>query len=159
MVVIYNRFFQFVSRLFYIERGFSQMNLQQSDVRNRLTVQTVSHLLMISVNGPPIENWSPRKYVISWLKSVRQTNWARQNSLKSAVQANFLLAYKNVVENVTDLVSQSHCLCQISVIFQFCIRALPCRLLSVIADNIDALFNSECKWSLIVVTMIIAGLL
>ena len=42
--------------------------------------------------------------------------------------------------------------CQISVIFQFCIRALPCRLLSVIADNIDALFNSECKWSLIVVT-------
>ena len=78
MVVIYNRFFQFVSRLFYIERGFSQMNLQQSDVRNRLTVQTVSHLLMISVNGPPIENWSPRKYVISWLKSVRQTNWARQ---------------------------------------------------------------------------------
>ena len=78
MVVIYNRFFQFVSRLFYIERGFSQMNLQQSDVRNRLTVQTVSHLLMISVNGPPIENWSPRKYVISWLKSVKKTNCARQ---------------------------------------------------------------------------------
>ena len=72
--------FQFVSRLFYIERGFTQMNLQQSDVRNRLTVQTVSHLLMISVNGPPIENWSPRKYVISWLKSVRQTNWARQKT-------------------------------------------------------------------------------
>ena len=50
MVVIYNSFFQFVSRLFYIERGFTQMNLHQSDVRNRLTVQTVSHLLMISVN-------------------------------------------------------------------------------------------------------------
>ena len=78
MVVIYNRVFQFVNRLFYVERGFSKMNLHQSDVRNRLTVQTVSHLLMISVNGPPIENWSPRKYVISWLKSVRQTNWARQ---------------------------------------------------------------------------------
>lgn len=51
------------------ERGFSQMNLQQTDGRNKLAVQTVSSLLMISVNGPPIDHWNPRKYVISWLKS------------------------------------------------------------------------------------------
>ena len=58
--------------------------------------------------------------------------------MKSAVQANFLfLTYKNVVENVTDLVSQSH-RCHVV----YCPN---------IADNIDALFNSECKWSLVII--------
>jgi len=51
------------------ERGFSQMNLQQTSLRNSLQVETLSSLLMISVNGPPLEHWSPRRYVLSWLKT------------------------------------------------------------------------------------------
>ena len=51
------------------ERGFSQMNLQQTSLRSSLHVCTVSSLLMISINGPPLEYWNPRRYVLSWLKS------------------------------------------------------------------------------------------
>ena len=52
------------------ERGFSQMNLQQTSLRNSLQVETLSSLmLMISVNGPPLEHWSPRRYALSWLKT------------------------------------------------------------------------------------------
>jgi len=51
------------------ERGFSQMNLQQTSLRNSLQVETLSSLLMISVNGPPLEHWSSRRYVLSWLKT------------------------------------------------------------------------------------------
>jgi len=54
------------------ERGFSQMNLQHTDTRNRLTVQTVGNALMLSINGAPLEFWAPRKYVISWLTSGRR---------------------------------------------------------------------------------------
>jgi len=32
------------------ERGFSQLNLQQIKSRNRLQVNTISNLLMISIN-------------------------------------------------------------------------------------------------------------
>lgn len=53
------------------ERGFSQMNLQHTVVRNRLTVGPISNLLMISINGPPVRHWNARKYVISWLRSGR----------------------------------------------------------------------------------------
>ena len=34
------------------ERGFSQMNLHHTAVRNRLAIITISNLLMISINGP-----------------------------------------------------------------------------------------------------------
>jgi hypothetical protein len=53
------------------ERGFSQMNLQHTTLRNRLTVAPISNLLMISINGPSLKHWNARKYVISWLKSGR----------------------------------------------------------------------------------------
>ena len=55
------------------ERGFSQMNLHQTSLRNALYVSTVSDLLMIMVNGPSVSNWNPRKYVISWLKTGRHS--------------------------------------------------------------------------------------
>jgi hypothetical protein len=51
------------------ERGFSQMNLHHASLRNRLVVKTVSDLMMISINGPPLSYWKARKYVLSWLKS------------------------------------------------------------------------------------------
>lgn len=53
------------------ERGFSQMNLQHTTLRNRLTVGPIINLLMISINGPSLRYWNARKYVISWLKSGR----------------------------------------------------------------------------------------
>jgi hypothetical protein len=33
------------------ERGFSQLNLQHTAVRNRLTISSISNLLMISINA------------------------------------------------------------------------------------------------------------
>jgi len=50
------------------ERGFSQLNLAHTKVRNRLYPLTVSSLLMININGPPITRFNARKYVITWLK-------------------------------------------------------------------------------------------
>ena len=51
------------------ERGFSQMNLHHTSLRNKLVVERVSHLMMLSINGPPLSHWNARKYVLSWLKS------------------------------------------------------------------------------------------
>jgi hypothetical protein len=51
------------------ERGFSQMNLQHTSSRNRLMTETVSDLLMICINGPPLSHWNATKYVVSWLQS------------------------------------------------------------------------------------------
>ena len=51
------------------ERGFSQMNLHYTEVRNLLAINTVSDLLMVSINGPPLRDFNVRKYVVSWLKS------------------------------------------------------------------------------------------
>jgi len=50
------------------ERGFSVMNLQHTEFRNSLATETVSSLLMISINGPALEFWQPRPYVVTWLQ-------------------------------------------------------------------------------------------
>ena len=49
-------------------RGFSQMNLYHTSGRNRLLVNSANDLLMVGINGPPLEALDPSKYVISWLK-------------------------------------------------------------------------------------------
>ena len=54
------------------ERGFSAMNLQHSDLRNRLKTETVNSLLTISINGPPVQLWKCSAYVLSWLKNGRR---------------------------------------------------------------------------------------
>ena len=53
------------------ERGFSQMNLHHTNIRNKLHVHRVSDPLMLAINGPPLSVWSPRKYVLTWLKAGR----------------------------------------------------------------------------------------
>ena len=50
------------------ERGFSQMNLHHTSLKNRLAVERVSDLMMLSINGPPLKIWNAKKYVIAWLK-------------------------------------------------------------------------------------------
>ena len=49
------------------ERGFSKMNIVSTALRTRLTVQHMSSLMFISINGPPLSMWQPLKYVKSWL--------------------------------------------------------------------------------------------
>ena len=51
------------------ERGFSQVNLQHTAVRNRLAISSISNLLIFSINGPCLRDWNAKKYVLSWLKS------------------------------------------------------------------------------------------
>ena len=46
------------------ERGFSQMNLIETDTRNSLAVTTIANLLFIKLNGPPLALWQPRSYVL-----------------------------------------------------------------------------------------------
>ena len=53
------------------KRGFSQMNLIHTSDRNRLLTDTVSDLMMICINGPPLRSCNAIKYVLSWLKSGR----------------------------------------------------------------------------------------
>ena len=55
------------------ERGFSQMNLILSPVRNSLSVSTVSSLLFAKLVGPPLTLFNPQKYVQSWLTSGRHS--------------------------------------------------------------------------------------
>lgn len=49
------------------ERGFSQMNLIITDGRASLLTKTVSSLLFLKLNGPPLTRCDPLKYVESWL--------------------------------------------------------------------------------------------
>jgi hypothetical protein len=46
------------------ERGFSQLNLQHTAVRNRLTISSIGNLLMISINGPCLRDWNAKRYVL-----------------------------------------------------------------------------------------------
>lgn len=68
------------------ERGFSQMNLQQSALRNRLNVTTVSSLLMISINGPPLSEWDAKSYVVAWLQAGRRGALAPKTGKKSSTK-------------------------------------------------------------------------
>ena len=45
------------------------MNLTQVEETDRLLVTSVNGLLMVGINGPPLEVWNADKYVISWLTS------------------------------------------------------------------------------------------
>jgi len=47
------------------------MNLFHTAERNRLLTSTVSDLMMVGINGPPLTTCNATKYVVSWLKSGR----------------------------------------------------------------------------------------
>ena len=47
------------------------MNLHHTASRNKLLVATVSNLMMISINGLPLQLCNVKKYVISWIKKGR----------------------------------------------------------------------------------------
>ena len=64
------------------ERGFSQMNLVSTDLRNALNVVTISNLLFVKLNGPPLDLWKPNTYALNWLRSH---NAAEQNASRTNV--------------------------------------------------------------------------
>ena len=51
------------------ERGFSDMNLARTKIRNALTISRVSSLLFIKINGAPLQFVDFAKYVQLWLRS------------------------------------------------------------------------------------------
>lgn len=55
------------------ERGFSQMNLIMTHSRASLSVETISALLFLKLNGPPLTRFEPSKYVESWLLRGRHS--------------------------------------------------------------------------------------
>ena len=61
------------------ERGFSAMNMVCTDIRNRLSIEIISCVLFIKINGPPIEQFSPDKYVKNWLRT-HQNAESRNNT-------------------------------------------------------------------------------
>ena len=56
------------------ERGFSAMNLVCTNIRNRLNIESLSAILFIKINGPPIDQFSPDKYVKKWLRTHNAAN-------------------------------------------------------------------------------------
>ncbi|KAK9976954.1 hypothetical protein ABG768_018775 [Culter alburnus] len=50
------------------ERGFSSMNDTASKTRNRLRVRSLSAVLFVDINAPPLEMFDPKPFVLSWLK-------------------------------------------------------------------------------------------
>lgn len=50
------------------ERGFSCMNMNDTAVRNRLSIQSLSALIFIKTNGPCPSAFNPVPYVEHWLK-------------------------------------------------------------------------------------------
>ena len=62
------------------ERGFSQMNLIETDIRNLLAVSTIADLLFIKLNGPPLELWKPKSYVLHWIRTHNSADFSASRS-------------------------------------------------------------------------------
>lgn len=52
------------------ERGFSQVNLIETDIRSRLLVTTIADLLFVNLDGPPLKLWQPKTHVLRWLRTL-----------------------------------------------------------------------------------------
>lgn len=50
------------------ERGFSVLNVTATDARNRLQLRSLSAVLFIDINGPPLKMFDAYPYIQSWLR-------------------------------------------------------------------------------------------
>jgi hypothetical protein len=50
------------------ERGFSCMNINDTPVRNQLSIESLSSLIFLKVNGPVPSEFNPSAYVEKWLR-------------------------------------------------------------------------------------------
>ena len=67
------------------ERDFSLMNIICTDLRSNLLVSNISHLMMISINGPPLNRWQPRDYVKKWLLQHRSASDTKSRKVSQSV--------------------------------------------------------------------------
>ena len=72
------------------------MNLAETDLRNRLNVTSIADLLFIKLNGPPLEQWQAKSYVIHWLRDHINADIAanRSNQVTKEVSENDRAFYK-----------------------------------------------------------------
>ena len=56
-------------KAWWTKRGFSAVNMICKDLRNKLSIEITSCILFIKIDGPPIDQFSPEKYVTLWLRS------------------------------------------------------------------------------------------
>ena len=54
------------------ERGFLQMNMVSTPARSTLAITTLSSLLFIGINGPPLNLWNAHESLSRWLMSHNQ---------------------------------------------------------------------------------------
>ena len=57
-----------------VERGFSAMNRIKTDLKNRLSVCRLEDLLMISLNGPEINEWNVDEVYKYWKATCNPRN-------------------------------------------------------------------------------------
>ncbi len=55
------------------------MNLIYTDLRSRLTVENMSALSFIKINGPPIDLFDPGKYIKMWLRTHNNAESAKNS--------------------------------------------------------------------------------
>lgn len=67
------------------ERGFSAVNSTDSKYRNKLREQSLSSLLFVDLNGPPLEQFDPLPFVSSWIKAGHppSTSWVTGRKAKT----------------------------------------------------------------------------
>lgn len=53
------------------KKGFSQMNLVITPSHMKLLIERVAALMVINLHGPPLNQWDPAGYVITWLRCHR----------------------------------------------------------------------------------------
>lgn len=68
------------------KRGFSLLNIICNDLRTRLTVEHISELMFIKINGPPLHLWKPEVYVKSWLVCHRSADDTRSKNIKKNIE-------------------------------------------------------------------------
>ena len=66
------------------ERAFSAMNLISTNLRSHLTVDNLSNLMFIHINGPPLRMFKPRKHTETWLLYHRSADDTRSQKMDTA---------------------------------------------------------------------------
>ena len=64
------------------ERGFSKMNLVCTKMRSSMTVEHLSSLMFISINGPPVHLWDATNATSKWLQKHKNANDNRARKCK-----------------------------------------------------------------------------
>lgn len=74
------------------ERGFSAVNNTDDKTRNRLREGSLSSLLFVDLNGPPLDKFDPVPFVRSWIAAGHRlsTSWKPGREPQQTVEARHL---------------------------------------------------------------------